>query len=157
MDSGGSANTATRAPHGGVGVPVGSGLSKEEIVARLFEAFSRGDLADVLSLIHPEIVFQPLTATVARGGEPYRGHDGMRRYMADVQEHWEQLTIDPVQIRAAGRAVVALGRVSGRGPAGSFEDAPTTWVAKFKDGLVVHAQIFSDERNVVDALVGDDG
>jgi ketosteroid isomerase-like protein len=138
------------------GSPAG-GLSNEGVVARMFEAFSRGELTSVLSLMHPEIVFQPLTATVTRGGEPYRGHEGIRRYMADVDERWERLTVDPVQIRAAGRAVVALGRVSGRGPAGSFEDAPTTWMVKFKDGLVVHAQIFSDERNVVDALLGDDG
>jgi ketosteroid isomerase-like protein len=127
---------------------------QEEVVADLFEAFSRGDLARALSLVHPEIVFRPLTAAVTRAGEPYRGHDGVRRYMADVEAHWEQLTVRPAQIRAAGRAVVALGVVSGRGPAGSFEDAPTTWVVKFREGLVVHAQIFSDERNAVNALVG---
>jgi ketosteroid isomerase-like protein len=131
-------------------------LSTEEIVAGLFEAFSRGDRADVLSLMHPEIVFHSLTAMVTRGGEPYRGHEGIRRYMADVETHWAQLTLDLVQIRAAGRAVVALGRVSGSGPAGSFEGAPTTWVFKFRDGLIVHIQIFSDERNVVAALVGED-
>jgi ketosteroid isomerase-like protein len=129
---------------------------EEALVADLFEAFGRGDLASALSLMHPEIVFQPLTAAVTRAGEPYRGHDGIRRYMADVEAHWEQLTVCPVQIRAAGRAVVALGVVSGRGPAGSFEDAPTTWVVKFKEGLVVHAQVFSDERNAVNALVGRD-
>lgn len=129
---------------------------QEGVVADLFAAFSRGDLASALSLIHPEIVFQPLTATVTRAGEPYRGHEGIRWYMADVEAHWEQLTVRPVQIRAAGRAVVALGVVSGRGPAGSFEDAPTTWVVKFKEGLVVYAQVFSDERNAVKALVGGD-
>jgi ketosteroid isomerase-like protein len=130
--------------------------SKEGVVARLFEAFSRRDLATTLTLVHPEIVFQPMTAEVTRGGEPYRGHDGITRYLEDVEAHWEELVVHLAQIRAAGRAVVALGLVSGRGPAGSFENAPTTWVVKFKDGLVFHAQIFSDARYVVDALVGED-
>jgi ketosteroid isomerase-like protein len=146
--------------NGASSMPQGDGrlsarrLREERAVADLFEAFSRRDLANALSLVHPEIVFRPLTAAVTRAGEPYRGHDGIRRYMADVEAHWEQLTVCPAQIRAAGRAVVALGVVSGRGPAGSFEDAPTTWVVKFREGLVVHAQIFSDERNAVNALVG---
>ncbi|MFI5005569.1 MAG: nuclear transport factor 2 family protein [Solirubrobacterales bacterium] len=133
-----------------------AGLSKEEVVAGLFEAFSRRDLPGALALVHPEVVFQPMTAAVTRAGEPYRGHEGLRRYAEDIESYWEELTIHPGQIRAAGRAVVALGLVSGRGPAGSFEDAPTTWVVKFRDGMVAHAQIFSDERNVVSALVGED-
>ncbi len=130
--------------------------SKEGIVARLFEAFSRRDLETTLTLVHPEIVFQPLTAEVTRAGEPYCGHEGLRRYLEDVEAHWDELTVHPAQIRAAGRAVVALGLVSGSGPAGSFENAPTTWVVKFKGDLVVHAQIFSDPRHVVEALGGED-
>jgi ketosteroid isomerase-like protein len=131
-------------------------ISKEAVVARLFEAFSRRDLTGTLELMHPEIVFQPMTAEVTQAGEPYRGHEGIRRYVEDVELHWNELTVEPTQIRAAGRAVVALGIVSGSGPAGSFEDAPTTWVVKFKDDLVWHVQIFSDARYVLEALVGED-
>lgn len=125
-------------------------------MVRLFEAFSRRDLESTLALLHPEVVFEPMTAAVTQAGEPYRGHEGICRYAQDVESHWEVLTVHPAQIRAAGRAVVALGLVSGRGPGGSFQDAPTTWVVKFRDGLVAHAQIFSDARNVVSALVGED-
>jgi ketosteroid isomerase-like protein len=131
-------------------------LSKEDVVARLFEAFNRGDLASTLTLLHPEIVFQPMTAEVTQAGEPYRGHEGMRRYTEDIAAHWDELIVHPAQRRGAGRAVVVLGLVSGSGPAGSFKNAPTTWVVKFKEGLVVHAQIFSDARYVVEALVGEE-
>lgn len=131
-------------------------LSYEQIVRSLFGAFSRRDLQSVVELMDPDIVFEPMTATVTRDGEPYRGHEGIRRYTEDVERHWEQLTIRLQQIRSAGRAVVALGLVSGSGAGGSFEDAPTTWVMKFKDGRVAHVQIFSDERYVTSALVGED-
>jgi ketosteroid isomerase-like protein len=131
-------------------------LSNEEIVRTLFDTFSRRDLQSAVELMHPDVVFQPMTAAVTRAGEPYRGHEGIRRYTEDVETHWEQLTIRLQQIRAAGRAVVALGLVSGSGSGGSFEDAPTTWVVKFRDGKVAHVQIFSDERYVTSALVGGD-
>jgi ketosteroid isomerase-like protein len=130
----------------------GSAASKEELVERLFDAFGRRDLSSVVDLVQRDVVFQPMTATVTRSGEPYRGDEGMRRYLADIEEHWQELTVKPVQIRAAGQAVVVLGMVSGRGVAGSFEDVPATWVLKFRDGLVAHIQIFSDARHVVDAL-----
>jgi ketosteroid isomerase-like protein len=131
------------------------GLSNEAIVARLFEAFSRRDLASVLGLMHPEIVFRPVTAEVTRAGEPYRGYAGICRYGEDVEAHWDELTARPTQIRAAGRAVVAMGVVSGSGPAGSFQDAPTTWVVKFKDDLVIDIEIFADASNARAALVGE--
>jgi ketosteroid isomerase-like protein len=131
-------------------------LSSEEIVRTLFEAFSRRDLESAVELMHPDVVFQPMTAAVTRAGEPYRGHEGIRRYTEDVERHWEQLTICLKQIRSAGRAVVALGLVSGSGSGGSFEDAPTTWVVKFKEGRVAQVQIFSDARYVTSALVGED-
>jgi ketosteroid isomerase-like protein len=138
---------------GDVEIPDGAPpLSKEETVARLFEAFSRGEVTGALGLLDPDVVFQPMTAQVTRAGEPYRGHDGIRRYAADVEAQWDELTLHPTQIRAAGEAVVALGLVSGSGRAGAFEDAPTTWVFKFREGLVVHVQIFSEARNVFEAL-----
>jgi ketosteroid isomerase-like protein len=136
--------------------PPAATLPKEEVVVRLFEAFSRRDVESALALVHPEVIFEPMTAAVTRAGEPYRGHEGIRRYAQDVESHWEVLTVHPAQIRAAGCAVVALGLVSGRGPGGSFQDAPTTWVVKFRDGVVAHAQVFSDTRNVVSALVDED-
>lgn len=127
-------------------------LTKEEIVRSLFDAFSRREVESTLDLLDPEVVFQPMTAQVTQAGEPYRGHEGMRRYAADVQEQWDELTLRPTQIRAAGDAVVALGLVSGSGHAGSFADAPTTWVFKFRDDRVAHVQIFSEERHVFEAL-----
>jgi ketosteroid isomerase-like protein len=132
--------------------------SREEIVARLFGAFGRRELSgeEVLELLHPEVVFVPMTAQVTQAGEPYRGHAGIRRYEEDLAEHWSELRIELTQIRAAGDAVVALGLVSGCGAAGSFADQPATWVIKFKSGLVAQMQVFADVRHVVGALLGEE-
>jgi ketosteroid isomerase-like protein len=105
-----------------------------------------------LSLLHPDVLFEPVSGAVLNDGEPYCGYEGMRRYFADVQAHWRELTVDPMHLREAGDAVVALGHASGSSAAGSLRDAPTTWVFKFDDGLVAHIQIFSDERLAREAL-----
>ncbi|MGH2833979.1 MAG: nuclear transport factor 2 family protein [Solirubrobacteraceae bacterium] len=117
-----------------------------EVVRRLFAAFNARDLESVWSLLDPEIVFEPVSGAVLNDGEPYLGEQGMRRYIDDVRQHWQELTVSPVHMRAAGDAVVALGQVNGRSSAGSLEDVPTSWVFKFKDGRVAQIQVFSDER-----------
>ncbi len=132
--------------------PSESILSKEDVVLRLFEAFSERRLADALALLTEDVVFQPMTAKVTRAGAPYIGHEGIRRYVADVEERWDELTLRPTQIKAAGQAVVVMGLVSGRGRAGSFADAPTTWMFKFRGDRVASAQIFSDAGHVLEAL-----
>jgi ketosteroid isomerase-like protein len=140
-------------PFSAAGVKRATSLrSNEQTVMALFDAFSRDRLEDAMPLLDPDIVFQPMTAEVTRAGEPYRGHEGMRSYARDVRANWDELTLRPTQIRATGNAVAALGLVSGRGRAGSFQGAPTTWMFKFKDGLVCNIQIFSEARNVHQAL-----
>jgi ketosteroid isomerase-like protein len=132
--------------------PVESPAEHEGLAELLFDAFNRRDIAAALKVVHPELVFLPVSAAVMADGEPYLGHEGLRRYMLDVQAHWLELAVHPVQIRAAGEAVVALGQVSGRGPAGTLDGVSTTWVLKFRDNLVVHAQVFSDERPMREAF-----
>ncbi len=125
--------------------------SKTEIVQQLFDAFNTRDLDAALLLLHPEIVFEPVSGAVLNGGEPYVGTAGMRQYFADVQAHWQQLIVKPVHVRAAGDAVVALGHASGKS-AEPLDDAPATWVFKFDGDLVTHIRIFSDEHLARQAL-----
>lgn len=126
--------------------------TRTETAQRLFDAFNARELEGTLALLHPDVVFEPVSGAVLNDGEPYRGHAGMRRYYADVQAHWQELTVNPVHLREAGNAVVALGHVSGSSAAGTLRDAPTTWVFKFQDDLVIHIQVFSDERLAREAL-----
>lgn len=130
----------------------GARAEAKRLVVRLFEAFNRRDVEAVLSLLHPDIVFEPVSGTFLNAGQPYIGHDGVRLYFQHVAEHWRSLQVNPLQIRAAGAAVVALGQVTGEGPGGALVAVPTTWVFKFRDALAAQIQIFSDERLARKAL-----
>jgi ketosteroid isomerase-like protein len=126
--------------------------SREQLAARLFEAFNRRDIEAALELVHPDVVFEPVSAVAIRDGAPYVGHDGMRAYLDDVERYFDELVVNPTQIRAAGDAVVALGEVSGRAAGGPFDGVATTWMLKFRDDRVIRAQVFADQRNVMDIL-----
>jgi len=113
-----------------------------EIVQRIFAAFEHRDVEAVVERCAPDVVFEPVTARVAAGGEPYRGHDGMRAYMADVARVWQELRPSPDEFREGeGGIVVATGRVYAWG-AGRVIDSPAGWLFRLHDGQIVYGRIF---------------
>ena len=107
-----------------------------DIVRGLFAAFADRDVEAAIALCDPAIDWWP-EGTGARSGRqmPYRGHEGMRLYFADVAAVWDALAIDPGELRVAGNGVIVFGTVRGRlrGEAGVVE-APVIYVFKLQDG-----------------------
>jgi ketosteroid isomerase-like protein len=131
-----------------------AGVDADVLVMRIFDAFNRRDVdARLLGMLHRDVVFEPVSGIVMNEGKPYIGHEGVRLYFRHVAEYWQQLHVKTLQTRRAGTAVVALGQVSGKGPGGVLDAVPTTWIFKFRDGLVTQIQIFSDERLARRALL----
>jgi ketosteroid isomerase-like protein len=71
-----------------------------EIVRLLYEAVNRGDLDVVLEFLDPSIhldfserVFNPAI---------YEGHDGARRFYAELDEVWDDFRTEPVEFIEAG-------------------------------------------------------
>jgi ketosteroid isomerase-like protein len=121
-----------------------------EIVRAVFDAFSRRDLTALLALSDPEIVFIPPTGRLAGRAEPYRGHEGLRTYMADVARVWQELRSEPDEYVELGDTVVCTGRVYAWG-VGRVIDAPAGWVWRVRDGLVVEGHVYETRRGAYDA------
>ena len=98
------------------------------LVERLFEAFAARDEDALLAIMDPDIEFFGPTATVLNEGKCYRGHDGMRRYLKDVEALWAELETLPERFREVGNHVVVMGRVKARARDGLEMDAPAAWV-----------------------------
>jgi ketosteroid isomerase-like protein len=45
----------------------------------------------------------------------YRGHEGVRRYLGTMEEEFEDVRVEPVELIDAGEQVISSVRVSGRG------------------------------------------
>jgi ketosteroid isomerase-like protein len=58
-----------------------------EIVRRAMGAFASGDLDAFLAAHHPDTEWR--TAADEPNPETYRGHDGIRRFAAEISEAWE--------------------------------------------------------------------
>ena len=124
----------------------------------MFAAFDRRDLEATLAFLHPEVELSvPGTASAAGRREPYRGHEGVRRYFADVDAVWTELEVIPEDPRAVADAVVIFGRARGRrrpdspraepepesflpAPGEAFEQG-VLWTWKLRDGLIVSGRV----------------
>ena len=72
-----------------------AGITDEiEIVRAVYDAFARRDIEAMLDYLAPDCeLYLEGTARVAGREGPYRGHDGMREYFADVERLWDELVL----------------------------------------------------------------
>jgi ketosteroid isomerase-like protein len=122
-----------------------------ELVKSLFEAFARRDVEAALALMDPGVKLLPVTAQVTRGGRPYEGHAGVREYMEDVGRLWDELELVPAEFEAVLGAVVVIGEVRARGPAGELRQ-PTVWTWRVRDDRIVAGSVHSDLDAAREAL-----
>jgi len=122
-----------------------------EIVRRAFAAFEQRDADALVELCSPTVVFEPVTARLVAGGEPYRGHEGMRRYLDDVARVWQELRPAPDDYREGENGiVVATGRVYAWG-IGRVVDSPAGWLWRIEDGRIAYGRIFGTAAGALDA------
>jgi ketosteroid isomerase-like protein len=67
-------------------------------------------------------------------GEPYRGHDGVRAWLSEIQDSFERFSPWHDELREVGAdRVVALGGISFRArESGVDMDVPFAWVFEFR-------------------------
>ena len=121
-----------------------------DVVRRMFAAFAERDLETMLASMDHEVDFLPVTANLTTGGVPYRGHDGIARYLQDVEEVWPHLRLYPEEFRDLGDTVVTLGRVRARG-GGMIIDRPTGWVFKMRAGRILHGRVYATREEALEA------
>jgi ketosteroid isomerase-like protein len=93
-----------------------AGLVDEiEVVRGLYEAFERRDLDAMLAAFSDdaELHFEG-TARLAGRSQPYRGHQGLREYLVDVERLWDELVLHATDYRAVPGSVIVMGYITGR-------------------------------------------
>ncbi len=113
------------------------------VVRALFGAFAARDVDGCLAVLHPDVELWPQpTAELADRGEPYRGHDGFRAYLADVDRVWAEFAVDPGDERAAAGGVICFGAAEGVTRAGGERRrVPVIWVFRLREGKIVLCRI----------------
>jgi len=112
-----------------------------DVVRAIYAAFAARDLEAGLAYVAEdcEIVVEG-TARIAGRTGPYRGHEGLREYFADVRRSWDELTLHAEDFRALPGSVVVMGHVEGRrGEHHIRRKALWTW--RLRDGLAVAVRV----------------
>jgi ketosteroid isomerase-like protein len=121
-----------------------------DLARKAFEAFAERDMEAALAIMDEDVEFLPVTANLTTGGVPYRGHDGLRRYLDDVARVWDELRVYPSEFRDLGDTVVTLGRMYGRG-GGMIIDRPTGWVWRCRNGKIVFVRVYASREEALRA------
>ena len=120
---------------------VGDVQSAVEVVEAIYEAFARRDLEGALAFMHEEIVLVPAgTASLIGRTEPYTGHEGVRRYFADMTAVWDELALQVDDIRAVAEGVVVFGSAAGTLGGAPYEQR-AMWTWKVRDGLATSMRV----------------
>jgi ketosteroid isomerase-like protein len=121
----------------------------ENLVGRLFNAFNQRDAGEIVELCSPRMEFFALTAEEVGRAAPYVGPEGLRDYLKDVEEFWEELLITPGRVERRGDCLLVVGRVFVRNRELGIRDMPVAWIWRVEDGLFVRGEVFADPDQAV--------
>jgi SnoaL-like domain len=113
---------------------------KLALAQRSYAAFNAGlDIEAVIPLYHPDCEWRMGSMGAAFGAESFRGHDGLRAWVAALKEGFDRFTvvIDEAKITSDG-VLLVRGSSHGRSRATNMElSIPAYWQEiEFRDGLV---------------------
>ena len=89
------------------------------VVRRAFEAFNARDVDGLVNMAAEDSEWLPFRAQLE--GIVYRGHEGIRQFVSDMDEDWEAFRIDPLEFHDSRERVAVIGRVSALGRGSSVE------------------------------------
>jgi serine phosphatase RsbU (regulator of sigma subunit)/ketosteroid isomerase-like protein len=119
--------------------------ANRELVERLFEAFNRRDIEEIVAVCDPALDFFPVGTAEAIGRTaPYVGPAGLRDYLGDVDRAWEELLVTPTAIEQHNGSLLVHGRVYVRSREHGIRDVPIAWVWEVVAGRFVRGEVFPD-------------
>lgn len=115
----------------------------------LLEAFEHRDLDALIELTDPLVDWHSLFAH----GVDFKGHDGMHKYVKDLNDAWDTVRLDVEHEFGAGDLVLFIGRVHYRGKGSGVEDnRDSGCVLKLREGRVLSFRPFQDPYQALETV-----
>jgi len=128
-------------------------MSREnlELAREVLDLLGTRDGSRLIALSDPEVEWHSFFAISEEG--VYRGHDGTRRYMNDLEDAWEVGRAEVDDALGVGDVAVLVGRIHYRGKGSGVESAsPAGWMLKFRAGKLLCFRAFRDPEQVLQRI-----
>jgi ketosteroid isomerase-like protein len=113
-----------------------------DVVRAIYAAFAARDIEGALDFVSPECeIHLEGTASAAGRRGPYRGHDGLRQYFADVEQVWHELEVHADDYRTVPGSVVVMGTVSGTTGNGQWISRRALWTWRLRDARAIIVRV----------------
>jgi ketosteroid isomerase-like protein len=117
----------------------------------MLDAFNRGDVPAVIATFDQSCVLSEPPETPDRPAQGFRGHDGIREWMANLRAV-ARVRFEPRSFTASGDVI--LSELASRGT-GQASGVPVEWttfaVLRMRDGKIVRAQAFLSRAEALEA------
>jgi ketosteroid isomerase-like protein len=128
------------------------GRENVDVAAELVDAVARMDGSRLVELTDPEVEWHSFLAQLGEDGV-YRGHAGIREYARDLTDAWEVFSAEVHDSVAVGDVVVLVGQLRYRGKGSGVDtESPAGWMARFRQGRVVHLRSFRDPESALGSV-----
>ena len=117
-------------------------LSNSDKMRLAFDRLTDGDIETIIAFSHPDVEFVPLLT--GHAGEPYRGHEGLREWHADMEQVFERLASHLFTVTEYGDIVIAEGEliVIGAGDTPTVNQA-VAWLVWTRDGKATRIEVLA--------------
>jgi ketosteroid isomerase-like protein len=130
-------------------------MSQENVEAfkRGLEAGNHGDVDTLLEELDPEVEWHSALHALMGGEQTvFRGHDGVREMMRDLNDAFDEICIEISEIRDLGDRLVAIGLTRTRGKASGVEtETPLAFVTEVRNGKTISIQAYLDPKQALEA------
>jgi ketosteroid isomerase-like protein len=124
-----------------------------EVIREAFDRWNLGDIDYWIEHAHPHVEIWSKYARLDRGTEPYRGHEGMREWRAEIDRNYELHEVSADEVQQVGAKLLVLGSVRSRGKAsGTDLRHPFIWVCELRYGALIRMHFYSSHAEARHAV-----
>jgi ketosteroid isomerase-like protein len=124
---------------------------KVELVNRAIDAFNTRDIDAFLALADPDVKFVSLLMEL-EGGDPYRGHDGIRSWWENLFSAFPDFSTEIEELRELGDVTIARVRYHGHGMESDVPMEETVWqVVEWRRNKAIWWRFVRSEAEALEA------
>jgi ketosteroid isomerase-like protein len=122
-----------------------------ELVHEGFARWNRGEFGYFLDNAAPDVELFSRFGSLT--GEPYRGHAGVREWLAEIHHNFERFELWCDEVRDLGDEVLAIGGIDLRARGSGIDMRQRMgWVFEFRDGRVARMRFYAQPDDALEAV-----